>query len=160
MPCLSRFGMFAFGFDPLYFKEDLTLRVRFRPSGRVRFRPPARYKYSEECLAKTRLIPETCLTRNPIHKHPSRENANKPLSTSARPENFKNLQSPSQVNYHLLVVMNASAKTRPFAMFLIKCVAQKLDIVLEDRPTPDQFHVIFMFVPPEIQPSGKTLKIG
>ena len=37
------FGMFAFGFDPLSLKEDLTLRVRFRPWGRVRFRPLALY---------------------------------------------------------------------------------------------------------------------
>ena len=105
------------------------------------------FKYSEECLAKTRITPETCLNRNLIHKQPlvkmqtSHSQPQQGQKTSKSSKSFPSeLSSPS---CHECISQN---KTK-IAMFLIKCVAQKLDMLVEDRPTPDQFHVFFIFVP-------------
>ena len=64
VPRLSRFWHIRVRFRPPVVKEDLTLRVRFRPPGRVRFRPPAPYhKHSSE-RARWKLLTDFVVATN------------------------------------------------------------------------------------------------
>ena len=59
--------MFAFGFDPLSLKEDMTLRVRFRPSGRSVSTPSPLWQYPEGRIVNTALACTPFLCLDELH---------------------------------------------------------------------------------------------